>query len=58
VILGPFFGALVGELMVRRDLQAAGRAGFGAALGFVLATVAKLALAFAMVGIFLVVRFL
>lgn len=57
VILGPFFGAVAGELLVRRDLQAAGKAGFGAALGLILATVAKLVLAFAMVGIFLAVRF-
>ncbi|NTV45054.1 MAG: DUF456 family protein [Chlorobiales bacterium] len=57
VILGPFFGAVAGELLVRRDLQAAGKAGFGAALGLILATVAKLVLAFAMVGVFLAVRF-
>lgn len=57
VILGPFLGAVIGELMVRRDFQAAGKAGLGAALGLILATVAKLTLAFAMVGVFLAVRF-
>lgn len=58
VLLGPFLGAALGELMVQRDLYAAGRAGFGATLGLVIATAAKLALALAMIGVFLVVRFL
>ncbi len=58
VLLGPFVGAVLGELSARRDLQAAGRAGFGASLGLVLGVAAKLALAFAMLGLFLVSRFL
>lgn len=58
ILLGPFIGAVVGELTVRRDLQAAGRAGVGAFIGFLLATAGKLALGFAMIGLFLLVRFL
>lgn len=57
LLLGPFIGALLGELSARRDLAAAGRAGWGATVGLVLGTAAKLALGFAMVGLFLVVRF-
>lgn len=57
LLLGPFAGALLGELSARRDLAAAGRAGWGATIGLVLGTAAKLALGFAMVGLFLVVRF-
>jgi uncharacterized protein len=57
LLLGPFVGALLGELSARRDLLAAGRAGWGATLGFILGTAAKLALGFAMVGVFLAVRF-
>lgn len=57
LLLGPFIGALVGELAERRDLIAAGRAGWGATLGLVLGTAAKLALGFTMVGLFLLVRF-
>ena len=57
LLLGPFIGALLGELSARRDLVAAGRAGWGATIGLVLGTAAKLALGFAMVGLFLVVRF-
>ena len=57
VLLGPFVGAVLGELSTRSDLKSAGRAGFGATLGLALGVAAKLSLAFAMVGIFLVVRF-
>jgi uncharacterized protein len=58
ILLGPFIGAVLGELSGRRDLVAAGRAGWGATIGLVLGTAAKLALGFAMLGLFLVVRFL
>lgn len=58
LLVGPFAGALLGELSARRDLLAAGRAGWGATLGLILGTAAKLALGFAMVGLFLLVRFL
>jgi uncharacterized protein len=57
LLLGPFLGALLGELSARRDLPAAGRAGWGAVIGLVLGTAAKLALGFAMIALFLVVRF-
>jgi uncharacterized protein len=57
LLLGPFIGALLGELSVRRDLVAAGRAGWGATLGLAFGTAAKLALGFAMLGLFLIVRF-
>jgi uncharacterized protein YqgC (DUF456 family) len=56
LLLGPFVGALLGELSTRRNLVAAGRAGWGATLGLVLGTAAKLALGFTMVGFFLAVR--
>lgn len=57
VLLGPFVGAVIGELTVRRDLAAAGRAGVGATIGLALGTAAKLALGFTMIGIAAVVRF-
>lgn len=56
LLLGPFLGAMAGELTARADLQAASRAGVGAFLGLILGTAAKMALAFAMIGIFLAVR--
>jgi uncharacterized protein len=57
LLLGPFIGALLGELAERRNLLSAGRAGWGATVGLVLGTAAKLALGFTMVGLFLLVRF-
>ena len=58
ILLGPFIGAVLGELTVQSDLRTAGRAGVGATVGLALGVAAKLALAFAMLGIFVVVRFL
>ena len=57
VIIGPFIGAVAGELSVRLDLEAASRAGVGATIGLALGAAAKLAMAFAMLGIFLIFRF-
>ena len=56
VLLGPFIGAVIGELSVRRDLNAATRAGFGAALGLLFAAIIKITLAFTMIGVFGVAR--
>ncbi|AHK80398.1 membrane protein [Ectothiorhodospira haloalkaliphila] len=56
LLLGPFIGAVLGELSARRDLLAAGRAGWGATLGLILGTAAKVALGLAMVALFLAVR--
>lgn len=58
IILGPFIGAVAGELCVRRDIQAAGRAGFGAWIGLVAGTAAKIAITFVMIGVFVLARFL
>jgi len=57
LLLGPFVGALVGELSARRDLLAASRAGWGATIGLIVGTAAKLALGIAMIALFLLVRF-
>jgi len=51
-------GAVIGELSARRDLHQAARAGIGATIGLVLGAALKLALAFAMIGVFAVARFL
>jgi hypothetical protein len=56
ILLGPFIGAVLGELSNRPDLKAAGLAGIGATLGLALGVAAKLALAFAMLAIFVMVR--
>ena len=58
IVLGPFVGAVVAEISVGRTVQQASRAGYGAWIGVVLGTAAKLAIAFLMVGIFVFDQFL
>jgi uncharacterized protein YqgC (DUF456 family) len=53
LIFGPFIGAALAELTAHRDFRRAGRAGIVASVGFLIGTVIKVGLAFAMVGIFL-----
>ena len=57
IVVGPFVGAVLGELSARRSLGQAGVAGIGATLGLVLGIAVKLALAGAMVGVYLFARF-
>lgn len=57
LVLGPFVGALAGELLHRRrlgraDLGDAAKIGFGTWLGILFGIVLKLGLAFAMLGLF------
>lgn len=58
VLLGPFAGAVLGELSLQRTLGQAGRAGFGTIVGLAVGVAGKLALGIAMVGLFLLVRLL
>jgi len=57
LIVGPFLGALLGELTTNRDLIRAGRMGVAAWVGFAIGMVAKVAMAFLMIGIFLAAMF-
>lgn len=57
LILGPFLGAIAGELLHQRSLHPntlghAGKVGAGTWLGILLGTALKLALAFTMLGVF------
>lgn len=54
LMLGPFAGALTGELLAGKGMHQAARAGIGAWIGFVVGTLAKLGLAFTMLGVYLV----
>ena len=56
VILGPFVGAVLGELTVQRHLGHASRVGVGTWLGMVVGVAAKLALVFSMLGVFAIAR--
>lgn len=57
LLAGPFVGAVVGELAAGPNILKAGKVGIGTWVGFVVGTLLKLALAFAMVGIFAVAYF-
>ncbi len=52
LVLGPFVGAVAGELLARRGWKQAGRVGLGTWLGLALAAVSKLVLAFLMIAVF------
>lgn len=58
IIFGPFLGALIGELLARRNLNDAGFAAVGTWLGVLVGAALKIAIAFTMIGIFILVRFL
>jgi len=57
LILGPFVGAVIGEMISHGGVQQAARAGVATWLGLVFGTLAKLALVFAMLGIFALAYF-
>ena len=52
ILIGPFAGAVLGELWARGGLKQATRVGFGTWLGLLVAAVAKLVIAFLMIGTF------
>jgi uncharacterized protein len=52
IFVGPFVGAAAGEFLAKRDLVRAGKVGYDALFGLVLGAVMKIALALAMVGVF------
>jgi uncharacterized protein len=53
IIIGPFVGAVVGELTVHRDWKRVGKAGVAAWIGFAIGTAVKVGIAFVMLGLFL-----
>jgi len=57
IILGPFIGAVLGELYAQKDLRSAGIAGLGVWIGIAVGTATRIAIAFVMVGVFLLARF-
>jgi uncharacterized protein YqgC (DUF456 family) len=57
LILGPFVGAVAGELISHGQVQQATRAGIATWLGLLFGTLAKLALVFTMLGLFALAYF-
>jgi uncharacterized protein YqgC (DUF456 family) len=54
VLIGPLIGAAIGEYLARRDLQRAGQVGLATWIATLLATLIRIAVAFIMLGIFMV----
>jgi uncharacterized protein YqgC (DUF456 family) len=53
LVFGPLVGALIGELSARRSVLSAGRVAAGTWIALLVAVVVKLAVAFAMIGLFI-----
>lgn len=58
IVLGPFVGAVIGEFSGKATLKGATHAGIGATLGLLFGALLKIALAFTMIGVFIVDRLL
>jgi uncharacterized protein YqgC (DUF456 family) len=54
IIFGPFVGAIIGELLANEPLSQATKVGVGTWLGRLLGSAAKVAIALAMLGVFLI----
>jgi uncharacterized protein len=52
IVLGPFVGAVLGELWARGGLKQAGKVGLGTWVGLFIAAVAKVVIAFTMIATF------
>ena len=57
LLFGPLVGAAIGEFWAKRDLLHAGRVGMATWIGMIAGTVLKIALAFTMTGVLLLVYF-
>lgn len=57
LVLGPFVGAVAGELISHGKVEQATRAGVATWMGLVFGTLAKLALVFTMLGVFALAYF-
>lgn len=58
LLVGPFAGAAIGELVARGGASRAVGVGVGAWIGFAIGSIAKLAIAFTMIGVFVAVYLL
>jgi uncharacterized protein YqgC (DUF456 family) len=52
ILVAPFIGAVIGELITRGQIEAAARVGFGTWLGMAMGALAKIAVVLAMLGVF------
>jgi uncharacterized protein YqgC (DUF456 family) len=57
MLIGPFVGAAMGELIAEQDLLKAGKVGLATCLGLVAGMAAKIAIGFTMLGVFVLSYF-
>ena len=57
MLIGPFVGAAMGELIAEQDLLKAGKVGLATWLGLVAGMAAKIAIGFTMLGVFVLTYF-
>jgi hypothetical protein len=53
IVLGPFVGALAGELIAKKDARRALKPAFGAFVGFIAGALVKIIVIFIMIGFFI-----
>jgi len=58
IVLGPFIGAVIGEFSGRASARTSMKAGVGATLGLLFGALLKIALAFTLLGVFVLDRLL
>ncbi len=58
IFIFPFVGAVIGELLARREMGQAARVGLATWIGLLFGAIAKLALALTMIGVFVVAYYL
>jgi len=58
ILLGPFVGAVIGEFSGQASVRTSMKAGVGATLGLLFGALLKIALAFTMMGVFVLDRLL
>lgn len=58
ILVFPFVGAVIGELIARQRLDQAARVGFATWLGMLIGALAKMSLAITMVGVFVIAYFI
>jgi uncharacterized protein len=58
IVIGPFVGAVVGELLAQRKASDAARVGFATWIGLAVGALAKIALVFTMLAVFVAAYFL
>jgi uncharacterized protein len=58
ILVAPFMGAVIGEVLARGQIESAARVGFGTWLGMAVGALAKMGVVLAMLGVFITAYFI